>query len=51
MKDLLEHLQLICNKLEKNEFAIINEYGRNAKRFTAAFMSKTFLDFQITLPF
>ncbi|KAL6419392.1 hypothetical protein ACFW04_011418 [Cataglyphis niger] len=34
--DLLEQLQLICNKLkDKNEFAIINEYRCSAKRFTA----------------
>ncbi|KAL6419387.1 hypothetical protein ACFW04_011418 [Cataglyphis niger] len=36
VKDLLEQLQLICNKLkDKNEFAIINEYRCSAKRFTA----------------
>ncbi|KAL6419422.1 hypothetical protein ACFW04_011420 [Cataglyphis niger] len=38
IKDLLEHLQHVCNKLEKNEFAIINEYGCSAKRYTAALM-------------
>ncbi|XP_029678597.1 uncharacterized protein LOC115244795 [Formica exsecta] len=37
VKDLLKQLQLICNELkDKNEFAIINEYGCNAKRCTAA---------------
>ncbi|KAL6419394.1 hypothetical protein ACFW04_009393 [Cataglyphis niger] len=38
IKDLLEHLQHVCNKLEENEFAIINEYGCSAKRYTAALM-------------
>ncbi|XP_029678599.1 uncharacterized protein LOC115244797 [Formica exsecta] len=37
VKDLLEQLQLICNELkDKNEFAIINEYGCSARRCTAA---------------
>ncbi|KAL6425051.1 hypothetical protein ACFW04_009391 [Cataglyphis niger] len=37
VKDLLEQLQLICNELkDENEFAIINAYGCNARRFTAA---------------
>ncbi|XP_029678602.1 uncharacterized protein LOC115244800 [Formica exsecta] len=38
MKDLLEQLQHIYNELkDKNEYAIINEYGCNARRCTAAF--------------
>ncbi|XP_070152689.1 odorant receptor 9a-like [Polyergus mexicanus] len=36
VKDLLEQLQHIYNELkDKNEFAIINEYGYNARRCTA----------------
>ncbi|XP_025270101.1 uncharacterized protein LOC109609774 [Camponotus floridanus] len=39
VKDLLEHLQLACNELkDENEFAIINEYGYNAYRYTTALM-------------
>ncbi|KAH0946901.1 hypothetical protein HN011_005444 [Eciton burchellii] len=37
MKDLLTHLQHICNGLkEKKEIEIIEKYGCNARRYTAA---------------
>jgi len=48
----LEHLQLACNELkDENEFAIINEYGYNAYRYTTALMSKMFVNFLIRLHF
>jgi len=42
VKSLLDQLQHICDELrDKNEIAIIKEYGRNAKRYTIILLCKT----------
>ncbi|RLU22055.1 hypothetical protein DMN91_006435 [Ooceraea biroi] len=43
LKDLLEQLHYACSKLkDKKEIAIIQEYGRTAKRYTAGFVVLAF---------
>ncbi|XP_019887127.2 uncharacterized protein LOC105279101 isoform X2 [Ooceraea biroi] len=44
LKDLMGQLHCACTKLrDKNEIAIIQKYGRNAKRYTAALLVVFFI--------
>jgi len=47
---ILEKLQYICNELKnEDEFAIIKEYGSDAKRFSLIITCKLFTDISYTI--